>query len=65
MIRTAEAGEYHVIVKLFASRNKFTGTTVLTKIWTHYGDPSKEQERTCSVRLQHDKEQQDCNYRME
>jgi len=58
LIRTAATGSYEVTVELYNSMKKFTGSTVMVKIWTHFGDPLKEREEAYTVRL--DKDRQVC-----
>jgi len=56
LARNAQHGKYQIWVKLFSSMQKYTGTTILVKIWAYFGDPTKEEEVSYSVRLQNDRE---------
>lgn len=41
LLRTAASGEYEILVELYSSMKKVTGTTAVVKIWTHFADPVK------------------------
>jgi len=56
LTRTAEIGTYKIIIKLFNSFMRYTGTTVQVRIWTHFNNPQKEQEHIYTFRLQNDSE---------
>jgi len=56
LMRYAQAGIYHVSVKLFSSMQKYTGTTIFVQIWAFYGNPTKEQLQCYTVRLEKDRE---------
>eukprot|EP01126_Amoeba_proteus_P024524 TRINITY_DN24697_c0_g1_i1.p1 TRINITY_DN24697_c0_g1~~TRINITY_DN24697_c0_g1_i1.p1 ORF type:complete len:756 (-),score=204.11 TRINITY_DN24697_c0_g1_i1:45-2312(-) len=56
MIRKAPHGKFSISVCLFSSMAKYTGTTVLVKIFTHFGSPKEEKEENYSLRLYKDRE---------
>jgi len=58
LVRNALEGTYKISVKLFSSMSKYTGTTISVKIFAHFGDAKKEQEKVFSLRLQKDSQTQ-------
>jgi len=56
LLRTADVGIYRVFVKLFDGFNRYTGTTVQVRIWTHFNNPQIEQEHLYTVLLQNNGE---------
>jgi len=57
LTRFAQSGIYQVNVKLFSSMAKYTGTTILVWIWTHYGNPKKEGKKLHVFRMTKDREE--------
>jgi len=57
LLRHAQPGYYKIYVKLFSSMNKYTGTTVLLWVYTHFGDPNKEELQLSTFRLEKDREE--------
>jgi len=54
MIRNALPGEYKIMIKLFNSFSRYTGTTAQVRIWTHFNHPLEEIETVYTVRLHKD-----------
>eukprot|EP01130_Rhizamoeba_saxonica_P003984 TRINITY_DN1648_c0_g1_i2.p1 TRINITY_DN1648_c0_g1~~TRINITY_DN1648_c0_g1_i2.p1 ORF type:complete len:1848 (-),score=481.97 TRINITY_DN1648_c0_g1_i2:78-5597(-) len=57
LLRTALPGTYDIKLKLFSSFGRYTGTTILVNIWTHYGSANKEKHEHRLIRLEDDKEE--------
>jgi len=56
LLRQAQNGKYQIWAKLFSSMSKYTGTTCLVWIYTHFGDPKKEEVKLQTLRMEKDRE---------
>jgi len=58
LLRNAAPGEYKIMIKLFNSFSRYTGTTAQIRIWTHFNNPFQEREYTYTCHLQNNKDSQ-------
>jgi len=56
LLKNAVKGKYEIFLKYYGGIERITGTTAVTKIYTHFGRPGKEQEHITVAKLDEKKQ---------